>query len=240
MSFKKCKVIMLPTNNKAENENNNTIYLNHYSEELILGWRNARSSNQTIQHLYITSDEEIKDNFKGFAMVTVRDNIRIHYLVEVIVTEQNQCYCKEDRKFSFEYYSVKPIIATTDKSITIPGYNSFDEDDIVNCYLPQPSKQFIEKYIEEYNKGNVINDVLVEYKNIFDTRINIVDDGSIIPDNHFKLKVNHKDNTITIKKVKDSWNREEVIELISDWTRMKSGLNINLPNNFDNWIETNL
>ena len=54
------------------------------------------------------------------------------------------------------------------------------------------------------------------------------------------MKVNPKDNTITIKKVKDSWNREEVIELISDWTRMKSGLNINLPDNFDNWIETNL
>jgi len=29
-----------------------------------------------------------------------------------------------------------------------------------------------------------------------------------------ELKINSKDNTITIKKVKDCWNREEVIKLI--------------------------
>lgn len=32
------------------------------------------------------------------------------------------------------------------------------------------------------------------------------------------LKVNQKDNTITIKPVKDSWNREEVRELIYEHT----------------------
>ena len=30
----------------------------------------------------------------------------------------------------------------------------------------------------------------------------------------FKLKINSKDNTITIKKVKDSWTREEVDKLL--------------------------
>ena len=55
----------------------------------------------------------------------------------------------------------------------------------------------------------------------------------------FNLKLNPQ-NQITIRKQKDSWSREEVIDLISDWTKMKSGLNMNLPNNFNQWIEENL
>ena len=54
-----------------------------------------------------------------------------------------------------------------------------------------------------------------------------------------KLKLDSQ-NQITIRKQKDSWSREEVIDLISDWTKMKSGLNMNLPNNFNQWIEENL
>ena len=45
----------------------------------------------------------------------------------------------------------KKIIATTDASLG----------------LPQPSQQFIEKYAKEYNKGNIITDVLVEYHTDF-------------------------------------------------------------------------
>lgn len=54
-----------------------------------------------------------------------------------------------------------------------------------------------------------------------------------------RLKIDSQ-NQITIRKQKDSWNRKEVIDLISDWTKMKSGLNMNLPNNFNQWIEENL
>ena len=51
-----------------------------------------------------------------------------------------------------------------------------------------------------------------------------------------RVKVNPKDTTITIKKVKDSWNREEVIELIKCFDR-----GINRPiTNVNKWIEENL
>ena len=98
-----------------------------------------------------------------------------------IINHKNKYYLKTKNGY-------KEILSSTDASLG----------------LPQPSQQFIEKYIEKYNKGNVITDVLVEYEYL-------LDDRAVLP--YWNLKINTKDNTITIKKIKDSWNREEVIEL---------------------------
>jgi len=100
--------------------------------------------------------------------------------------------------------------------------------------LPQISQQFIEKYIEEYNKGNTIKDILVECENIEMTSIsnykgnydfkcpncqNSIDDlmFSKQPTLYLKcneLKINSKDNTITAKEAKE-WNYEEIRNLFS-------------------------
>jgi len=94
----------------------------------------------------------------------------------------------------------KKIIATTDTSLssithsTYPSGNTTGVRTLVE--LPQPSISFIEKYIKEYNNNIPITDVLVEYW--------------AHTEEYPQLKVNSKDNTITIKKVKDSWSREEV------------------------------
>ena len=117
----------------------------------------------------------------------------------------------------------KKIIATTDVSLG----------------LPQPSQQFIQKYIEEYNKGNVITDVLVEYD---------VHKNSFIP--LWIPKVNPKDNTITIKKVKDNWTREEHISNIKKFSlelgskihcflKEDGTLSISIQD-VNKWIEENL
>ena len=58
-----------------------------------------------------------------------------------------------------------------------------------------------------------------------------------------KLKVNPKDNTITIKKVKESWNREEAIELCKksfDKGLKAESFQLDMDFNFYNWIEQNL
>ena len=94
-------------------------------------------------------------------------------------------------KFIDDY--CKKVIATTDTSLG----------------LPQPSKQFIEKYIEEYNKGNIITDVLVEYEYL-------LDDRAVLP--YWNLKVNTKDNTITIKKLKETYNKEELCQILEKYT----------------------
>ena len=150
---KTCNVVMLASN-QAQKEDENTIYLNHFSKELILGWRNARSTNQTIQHLYITSDEKIKEN-------------------EYCITEENKIVRfreykndESDYKFyvfdsmGFKYYTklCKKIIATTDTSLMYYSNNGR-----VGYNLPNIPIQFIKQYIEGYNKGNIITKVEVEY-----------------------------------------------------------------------------
>jgi hypothetical protein len=67
---------------------------------------------------------------------------------------------------------------------------------ILPTYISRPSQQFIE-YIEAYNKGEIITDVLVEYHSIINTR-------NTERYQVQTLKMNPRDNTITIKKLKDS------------------------------------
>ena len=78
----------------------------------------------------------------------------------------------------------KSIIAVTDSSFDLPS-------------IPQ---SFIERYVEEYNKGNIIEDVMVEYDH------NLPEYGGVMP------RVSATDNTINIKIIKDSWNRAELLE----------------------------
>ena len=198
--LKKCKIVMLPTNQKTK-------YLMVYSDvektkgKLILnGLKNDEY--KEYQHLYIISDDEIK---KGdYIYCTITNAIEI--------AKYNHDYLIRDWK---------KVIATTDTSLLIDTY--INQGDTVKgnliikrgsdyttelrgkINLPQPSQQFIQKYIEEYNKGNIITDVLVEY-NYF------LDDNGVLP--YWNLKVNPKDNTTTIKKTKENYTKEEVIRLL--------------------------
>ena len=200
--LKKCKIVMLPTNQQTK-------YLMVYSDvektkgKLILnGLKNDEY--KEYQHLYIISDDEIKEGDWFY---------NIH---SKIVGKAAFNFGKDGL--------AKKIIATTDSSLTLymGGYN-------MGKSLPQPSQQFIQKYIEEYNKGNVITDVLVEYGIIYEGR-------SYDLYNPDKLKVNLKNNTITIKKVKDSWNREEILNDIEQ--AIIQGLDIGQYR--DKWIKENL
>jgi hypothetical protein len=102
--------------------------------------------------------------------------------------------------------------------------------------LPQPSEGFIQKFIEKWNKDEKIEEVDVEYEiDKYDIRNQYQDcpsgkywmDEPIppSPDNlysnasHYIPKVNPKDNTVTIKSIKNSWTREEVITLIKTFGR---------------------
>lgn len=164
-------------------------------------------------NLFITSDEEIKEVFKGYAIAVLKEDNRIKELIEVITVQEDGCnrYTSiEYQQFSFKYHSIYPIIATTDTSLKINKFNGgvFKE---LEYSLPNLSQQFIEDYIKEYNKGNVITEVEVEYesKNISDDKgfFNLADILNINPD-----------NTINIKPTKDSWSREEVKQLLNKFS----------------------
>ena len=176
-TFKKAKVVMLPTN-KPSKLGNLATYKGKSLAKVIKEGVNLKNTTVQFWNLYIISDDEIKENNTHFynphsGQLHISGN---H--TDYIAINKNGC---------------KKIIATTDVSLG----------------LPQPSKQFIQKYIEEYNKGRIIEDILVEYDcDHNQIPIKVID----------VLKVNPKDNTITIKKVKDSWTREEHISNIKKFS----------------------
>ena len=224
--YQDCKVVMLATNKKVTDKPFNVGITLCNDGKLRIG--NPVGTSETRQNIYITSDEEIKEG----------DWIQRNDELPVLYTND----------FWFDFgVQYKKIIATTDNLITVYRFN--DDSD----KLPQPSQQFIEKYIEEYNKGNVITDIYVRLISEWTTTID--EDGG---DSTFEyvLKIN-SDNTIDIKlplkKVKDSFSREEVIKLLKKITE-----EINYPgmyyescnteeedklqndNNISKWIEKNL
>ena len=204
--WKNNHVVMLPTQSKA-------VRLG----QLVIGAGNnlfsSRQSNDigslTAYELYITSDEEIKEGEYG---LDIRDN-------KIFKCERVLSNHYEQGVLQFQKSYCKKIIAITDTSLGLPQ-------------LPQ---QFIEKYIEEYNKGNVISDVEVEYdKATYDKWIE--NGASPVFDT---LKVN-PDNTINIKPIKDSWSREEVVQLFHKYKIYYDGDGSYYKDILNRWLEENL
>jgi hypothetical protein len=206
MSFKRTKVVMLSTNEKAS-------LLLGTSKGGLLIKSNRGVSNSTHlknQHLYLLSDDEIKEG-DWFLEKGLRISIFPNYL-----TDTNEC---------------KKIIATTDKNLMWLDKSEKNPElarinGLWKC-LPQPSESFIQKFIYAYNNGDPITEVMVEYNHLQSS-------GGL---NEEWLKVNSSDNTITIRKMKDSWTREEVINLCREAINYGKDYNGNLS---EKWIEYNL
>ena len=178
------------------------------------------------QHLYFLSDEEIKED--GDWIYKRKDGYETiqKATLPLNLTSVN-----------------KKIIATTDKNIRLLEIVK-EDGNIEYPYItpfPQPSQSFIEKFVEEYNKGNVITEVMVEYENYYAS-------GALQP-NLWQIKVAPKDNTIIIRKVKDSWNKEEVMRLVLkmqyEYTKYKQdchfGPNLReIAEWTDEWLEQNI
>lgn len=240
--FKRTKVVMLPTNEKAHTQL--ICRENHLMLQNKKSFKNDRKSHTTkYYNLYITSDDEIKKSDWFIA------NQGVHQCLEVVKGDypykvSNQ-YNKGEIQYQSKHWLGKKIIATTDSSLQL-DYQIASPKERAYFSLPKPSQAFIEKYIEEYNKGNVITDVLVEYENCY---VGAIYDDEGFYDKKYEdiLKVNSKDNTITIKKVKDSWNREEVKNIIKSIVKEISYGNEELLHHYDGdfkelnkWIKKNI
>ncbi len=199
-NVKRVKVIMLPT--ETAKSDYHQLWLcnrNHlYNATAVKGIKSHKDTR--FQELYIISDDEIKEG-DWF----VSNNII--YQASNFNTNKNSVWSNEFPKgiYSVIQSECKKIIATTDTSLIIKKQAFVFGEHYDEFILPQPSQQFITKYIESYNKGEVITDVLVEYEKA--TYDKWFDNGGQPVFN--TIKVNPKDNTITIKKLKDSWNKEE-------------------------------
>jgi len=215
--FKRAKVVMLPTNEKAIlfligdwNKLYNTNKIRSLDS-------NDFEKDESYQHLYITSNDEITLSSDNNGVFIKNEYLRFTQLKQSII---------RNPQFISNYKYFK-IIASTDTSLN----------------LPQPSQSFIEKYITEYSKGNNIEDVMFEYEKdkvqhaICKLEINSNYGNKFISKtkeeleklyelgNTLKIKVNSKDNTITIKKIKDSFTLEE----------MKKAFELGTNNVSDTW-----
>lgn len=210
--FKKCKVVMLPTNQKTS-----TLWLTTDYQFIHTHVSGEYKEKYRPHHLYFLSNEEIKE---GDWYYIPRTN-SVH-----------QCQNDPTELNLERHVGVRKVIATTDKSLTKTSFKVFSN--LQSHQLPQPSQSFIEKWVEEFNKGNVIEEVMVEYER----------DEEIDGYGYDILKVNPKDNTITIRKIKDSWSKEEVIEFAEKYARMvqEKEIQLNAYKAIHNrkWIEQNL
>jgi hypothetical protein len=183
---KKAQVVMLSTQNKA-----NIVYVTprnilYYNKE---GKELTKYSNP--QHLYIIVDERPKS---GEWYYDVRDNVL------------------SNNSLGITFFS-KKVIATTDTDLPM-----LIPDPIIGkapIKFPQPSTSFIQNFILEYNNGNIITDVMVDYewwyKDLTGEHLALMLNGSEFP----KLKVDEK-NFITITLCKESWNRDEIFKLFEE------------------------
>jgi hypothetical protein len=232
----KRNVVMLPTNEKSN------MFILDISKKMVFDpdYTTHKSlPNGSYQHLYITSNEKpidgdwcYKNDVKG-------------KIFKWIPTDNDW------------YKDSKKIVATTDKSLLLPNIN-FKNWDGKTRNLPSPSDGFIKKFIERYNAGNTITEVMVEYEDDYSIpciipatdcekfQLNIGDCKGCIH-SALKLKVD-SNNCITITAVKDSWTRKEVMQLcfqafiqhkVVDGKITPSAAE-ELHEPFNKWIEENL
>jgi hypothetical protein len=136
--YTECDVILLHTDKESN------LFIGDLSSQLHYNY-SIEKGKSINQHLYILSNEEIKEGDWAYDKV-------------LNIIFQTDKYT--DLKYVNQTDNVKKIIATTDSSLTKEMYcvssGKYQEP------LPQIPQQFIEYYISEYNRGNVINKVLVE------------------------------------------------------------------------------
>lgn len=231
-TFKKCSVVMLPTNKKAS-EDKLILREDRLMFQLKKEAKNDRKWHISGHfHLYILSDDEIKEG---------------DWILETL---NKVIFQVKGKGNDYKNSTFKKIIATTDKSL---GYEESIYDPRSKTggkwiELSQPSQSFIEVFVREYNKGNIITYVMVEYEEIHrdtDDIIGMDGEPNGLPYYECNLKVNPKDNTITIKKVKDNFNLKELEDaLVRHYLDIGSTKGCNLGEDVrvwtKKWIEENL
>lgn len=179
---------------------------------------------------YIDSNSKVEEELSHFHLYIISDaEIKEgDWYCNIVNNTINQC------KHSEQYFENEfKVIATTNKLFN----------------LPQPSQSFVTKFIEEWNKGNKITEVMVEYEEL-NQGCSYKESEFLGFDREPMRKIQRpkldKNNEITITRVKDSWNREEVRNIAQAMYYMgrdelkESQNKYKYIDNLDKWIEENL
>ncbi len=184
---KQLEVIMLASDKKTNMFIDKTLVLTYHSEHANsdITWKDVE-----YQDLYFLSDEEIKEG----------DWCYSKYTNKICKTEKGLVRATKE-------IPLQKIVATTNTSLKIADFPELSNTAYRS--LPQPHIEFIKEYVDEYNKGNQIKFVDVEYTNCKNC-INIEGQQNS-PDccTEFIIKINSK-NEIEITISKDEVNVEEL------------------------------
>lgn len=205
--FKQAKVIMLPTDDNTADlvlyTKRNTLY-SIKNDGITYAYNKSLNPLQwSKQYLYIVLDDEIKDKDK------VIFNNNIYTILKTGIIYNGDFDLQVADNMFIPSNRSKKVIATTD--LTLKPSCTCTESAAIYCgskcqkSLPTLPQQFIEQYIEFYNKEEVITDVLVEYENGY------IDNKSV---SNGMLKVISKDNTINIVLPKTNYSTDEVKQLL--------------------------
>jgi len=216
--YKLCKVVMLPTNEKSN------IWWS--GQKLLFNNTPEDPSRGECQYLYVLSDDEIKEG-DWF--------INRQYFIEVNDEPEYDIWQCDDK--TILDVDCKKVIASTDPSLIIKGEYPYNAN--IDLNLPSLPQSFVEEYVSKYNKGNKIEDIMVKYEEM--VNVSLKNDEELIKhgDSFLELKLN-PDNTINIKRVKDSWTRSEVIGLIKEYRNSLIPVGDDEINFTNKWIEENL
>jgi len=210
--YQECDIVILSTD-KAEDclvlsANRLCFFHGYFTQEYL------KSQDKKSYHLYILSDEKPK----------VGD-----WSINLNSRHAHKELCRIDNEIELERYvnkvgnNCKKIIATTDSSLWL-------HDDTVpypkTKTLPQIPHQFIEHFIVEYNKSNVIDKVLVEvkYNELY----------PMVQNNNFKVTLNQSNEISILTEQKQVFTREEVIEFC------KKAKNFGATDSWLDYIKKNL
>lgn len=210
------KLIMLPSNNENRIESHiykfigepNSLMDKRVKGQLIYT-ASPNKKEYDAYNLYVLSDEtpKAKDYFE--VNNTIHKCIGLHKVSGDIESNNGLCY---------DISKCKKVIATTDKSLVIK-YDERFTDVIVNgkssnTQLPQIPQSFVEHFITEYNKGNIITEVFIEYEQAYEDFLE--NEEFILRPTHSFIKVN-QDNTINIKTIGTKlYTKDEVDTLVKN------------------------
>jgi hypothetical protein len=197
MLKRKAEVIMLATEKASSDKQ---LFIIHNKLELGTFVKGIKStSNCVAQELYFIIHERPKPN----EWYISHDNRLLQWNKDLEELVQSHVGMFNEMSKDLP----KKVIASSDTTLLVGN----DSNPLKNYFLPQPSDSFIKRYIETFNQGVPIVDVMIDYE--WNEKYG---NGTVTYNDRYKLKLD-KNNTITITRIKESWNKEEIIQFMDDW-----------------------
>ena len=142
---KSVRVLMIPT----KETKNVTLWLNQSGQLLHTNMPDDMDGKYKGQHLYIVSDDVVELGDYHIAMGIIKE-----------FPDKCIAYTDDEQLAAIkEIGGAKKVVSTTDCSL-IEGIR-WDKE----FPLPQIQQSFVENYVTEYNKGNIITEAFIEYNN---------------------------------------------------------------------------